>query len=163
VQALAGAGYQVDAINPLQVARDRGRHGVSGANSDADHAHTLADMAGTDRHQLRPIAGDSVQVKAIKVVTRAHKTLIWEPTRHALRLRHALREFFPAALAAFDDLTAPEALELLGRARIRRQRPGRRPPRSPRRCTAPADTRRPPRPRRSPPRWAPSSCASPRG
>jgi transposase len=124
VQALAAAGYQVDAINPLQVARDRGRHGVSGANSDAGDAHTLADMAGTDRHQLRPIAGDSVQAQAIKVVTRAHKTLIWERTRHALRLRHALREYFPAALAAFDDLTAPEALELLGRARIRRQRPG---------------------------------------
>jgi hypothetical protein len=27
-----------------------------------------------------------------------------------------LREFFPAALQAFDELTAPDALELLGRA-----------------------------------------------
>jgi transposase len=116
VQALAAAGYQVYAINPLQVARYRERHGVSGAKSDAGDAHTLADMVRTDRHQLRPIAGDSVQAQAIKVVTRAHKTLIWERTRHALRLRHALREYFPAALVAFDDLTAPEALELLGRA-----------------------------------------------
>jgi len=33
-----------------------------------------------------------------------------------LRLRTALREFFPAALEAFGDLTAPDALELLGRA-----------------------------------------------
>lgn len=33
-----------------------------------------------------------------------------------LRLRSALREFFPAALEAFDDLTAPDALELLARA-----------------------------------------------
>jgi transposase len=33
-----------------------------------------------------------------------------------LRLRSALREFFPAALQAFDDLTAGEALELLDRA-----------------------------------------------
>jgi transposase len=116
VQALAAAGYQVYAINPLQVARYRERHGVSGAKSDAGDAHTLADMVRTDRHQLRPIAGDSVAAQAIKVVTRAHKTLIWERTRHALRLRHALREFFPGALAAFEDLTAPEALELLGRA-----------------------------------------------
>jgi hypothetical protein len=51
--------------------------------------------------------------EAVKVVTRAHKILIWERTRHTLRLRHALREFFSAALAAFDDLTAPHALELL--------------------------------------------------
>jgi hypothetical protein len=33
-----------------------------------------------------------------------------------LRLRSALREFFPAALRAFDDLAAGEALELLDRA-----------------------------------------------
>jgi transposase len=33
-----------------------------------------------------------------------------------LRLRTALREFFPAALEAFDDLTAPDALELLAKA-----------------------------------------------
>lgn len=32
------------------------------------------------------------------------------------RLRNALREYFPAALAAFGDLTAPEALELLAKA-----------------------------------------------
>ena len=38
------------------------------------------------------------------MVARAHKTLIWERTRHTLRLRHALREYFPAALEAFDDL-----------------------------------------------------------
>lgn len=32
------------------------------------------------------------------------------------RLRSALRQFFPAALQAFDDLAAGEALELLARA-----------------------------------------------
>jgi hypothetical protein len=39
---------------------------------------------------------DSAEAQAVKIVTRAHKTLIWERTRHMLRLRHALREFFPA-------------------------------------------------------------------
>jgi transposase len=116
VQALLAAGYRVWAINPLQVARYRERHSVSGAKSDAADAHTLADMVRTDRHQLRPIAGDSDLAEAIKVVARAHKTLIWERTRHTLRLRVALREFFPAALEAFAELSAAEALELLGRA-----------------------------------------------
>jgi transposase len=116
VQALLAAGYRVYAINPLQVARYRERHSVSGAKSDAADAHTLADMVRTDRHQLRPIAGDSDLAEAIKVVARAHKTLIWERTRHTLRLRHALREFFPAALVAFADLTGTDALELLGKA-----------------------------------------------
>ena len=116
VHALVGAGYQVHAANPLQVARYRERHSVSGAKSDAADAHTLADMVRTDGHQRRVVAGDSDQAQAIKVVARAHKTLIWERTRHMLRLRHALREFFPAALVAFPDLTGPDALELLTRA-----------------------------------------------
>ena len=89
---------------------------VSGAKSDAADAHTLADMVRTDRHQLRPVAGDTELAEAIKVVARAHKTLIWERTRHVQRLRNALREFFPAALEAFDDLTSGDALELLGKA-----------------------------------------------
>ena len=116
VQALIAAGYRVCAVNPRQVARYRERHGTSGAKSDAGDAHTLADMVRTDGHQLRQVAGDSEQAQAVKVVARAHQTLIWERHRHLLRLRTALREFFPAALEAFEDLTAPDALELLARA-----------------------------------------------
>jgi hypothetical protein len=47
---------------------------------------------------------------------RTHQTLVWDRSRQLLRLRSALREFFPAALEAFDDLAAPDVLELLGRA-----------------------------------------------
>jgi transposase len=116
VQALIAAGYTVYAINPRQVARYRERHGSSGAKSDAGDAHVLADMVRTDRHQLRTVAGDSEQAQAVKVVARAHQTLIWDRQRHVLRLRTALREFFPAALEAFGDLAAADALELLGKA-----------------------------------------------
>jgi len=114
--ALIAAGYTVYAINPLQAARYRERHGVSGAKSDAGDAHVLADMVRTGSHQLRPVAGDSAQAAAVKVVTRTHKTLIWERTRHVQRLRHALRDYFPAALEAFEDLDAPDTLDLLARA-----------------------------------------------
>jgi transposase len=116
VGALVAAGYQVFAVNPLQAARFRERHSTSGAKSDAGDAHALADMVRTDRHQLRAVAGDSDRAEAVKVVARAHQTLIWERTRHMLRLRSALREYFPAALAAFADLTAADTLELLGAA-----------------------------------------------
>ena len=57
------------------------------------------------------------------MLARTHKTLIWERTRAVQRLRHQLREYFPAALEAFEDLDAPDALELLGKAP---DRPGRR-------------------------------------
>ncbi|TWP42638.1 IS110 family transposase [Lentzea tibetensis] len=116
VRALVAAGYTVFAVNPLSVARFRDRHGVSGAKSDAADAHTLADMVRTDSHQLRPVAGDTAEAEAIKVVARAHKTLIWEQTRHTQRLRHALRDYFPAALEAFTDLDAADTLELLAKA-----------------------------------------------
>jgi transposase len=116
VQALIAAGYTVFAVNPLQAARYRERLGVSGAKSDTADAHMLADMVRTDSHQLRPVAGDSAEAEAVKVVTRMHKTLIWERTRAGQRLRHALREYFPAALAAFEDLDAADTLELLAKA-----------------------------------------------
>ncbi len=116
VAALTAAGYVVFPVTPLQASRYRGRHGVSGAKSDGGDAHMLADMVRTDSHQLRAAAGDSADAQAVKVVTRTHKTLIWERTRQVQRLRHQLREYFPAALEAFEDLDAPDALELLARA-----------------------------------------------
>lgn len=116
VQALVAAGYTVYAVNPLQASRYRERLALSGAKSDAADAHMLADMVRTDSHQLRPIAGDSADAEAVKVVTRMHKTLIWERTRAGQRLRHALREYFPAALVAFEDLDAVDTLELLAKA-----------------------------------------------
>jgi hypothetical protein len=117
VAALVTAGYRVFPVNPLQSSRYRERHGVSGAKSDAGDAHVLADMVRTDSHQLREAAGDSPEAEGIKVLARTHKTLIWERARQEQRLRHQLREYFPAALEAFgQDLDAPDALELLGKA-----------------------------------------------
>ena len=116
VTALIASGYLVFPVNPLQASRYRERLGVSRAKSDAGDAHMLADMVRTDSHQLRPAAGDSPEAEAVKVLARTHKTLIWERTRATQRLRHQLREYFPAALEAFEDLDAPDALELLGKA-----------------------------------------------
>jgi transposase len=116
VGALAAAGYQVFAINPLAVARYRDRHHVSGAKSDASDAKLLADLVRTDRHNHRLIAGDSTDAEAIKVLARAHQNLIWSRTRHTNALRNELREYYPAALVAFDDLAHGDALSVLGRA-----------------------------------------------
>ena len=116
VAALVAAGYVVFPVNPLQASRYRERHGVSGAKSDQGDSHMLADMVRTDSRQLRPAAGDSPEAGGIKVVARTHKTLIWERTRGVQRLRYQLREYFPAALEAFEDLDARDTLELLGKA-----------------------------------------------
>ena len=116
VAALRAAGYEVYAINPMSAARYRERHSTSGAKSDAGDAHVLAEIVRVDREHHRRIAGDTELADAVKLVARAHQTAIWERTRQVLRLRSALREFFPAAFEAFDDLAAKDSLLLLGRA-----------------------------------------------
>jgi transposase len=116
VDALTAAGYQVFAINPLAAARYRDRHHVSGAKSDPSDAKLLADLVRTDRHNHRQVAGDTSAVQAVKVLARAHQSLIWARTRHTNALRSALREYYPAALEAFDDLADRDALAILGRA-----------------------------------------------
>ena len=118
VRALVAAGYRVFAVDPKQAARHREILGSSGAKSDKGDAHALADMLRTRRHQLREVAGDSQTAEAVKVVTRAHQTMVWERTRHMLRLRSALREYFPAALEAYKPLglTSDAVLRLLAKA-----------------------------------------------
>ncbi|MET8873170.1 IS110 family transposase [Nocardia sp. NPDC004604] len=118
VRALVAAGYQVYGVNPKQAARHRELLSLSGAKDDKADARTLADMLRTRRHQLRRVAADSEEAEAVKVAARAHQTLIWERTRHMLRLRTALREYFPAALEAYKPLglAGADTLELLAKA-----------------------------------------------
>ena len=113
VAALVAAGYEVFAINPKSSAHYRGLHSSSGAKSDRGDAHVLAEIVRLDRAHHRPIAADSAHGESVKLVARAHQSMVWERTRHVLRLRSALREFFPAALAAYGDLDEPDTLQLL--------------------------------------------------
>jgi hypothetical protein len=118
VNALAAAGYRVFPVNPKQAARHKETVAVSGKKDDFFDAAGLADMGRTRRHQIRELAADSDVAEAVKIAARAHQKLIWERTRHLLRMRSALREYFPAALEAYADLTlaGADALELLGKA-----------------------------------------------
>ena len=117
VTALLAAGYQVYAINPLAASRYRDRHASSGAKSDRGDAKVLADLVRTDRHNHRQVAGDSGLAEAVKVLARAHQSAIWSRQRQANALRLALREYYPAALAAFGtDLAASDAVAVLAAA-----------------------------------------------
>ena len=116
VSALLAAGYRVYAINPRSAARYRDRHHVGGAKSDAGDAKLLADLVRTDRHNHRPVAGDSDEAAAVRILARAHQQLIWDRVRQTNRLRSALREYFPGALQAFPSLAHGDALGLLATA-----------------------------------------------
>ena len=118
VKALAAAGYRVYPANPKQAARHKETVAVSGKKDDFFDAACLADMGRTRRHQIRELAADSDIAEAVKIAARAHQKLVWERTRHLLRMRSALREYFPAALEAYAGLglTGPDTLELLRKA-----------------------------------------------
>lgn len=113
VAGLVAAGYQLFAVNPMSTSRYRDRHSTSGAKSDPGDAKVLADMVRTDGHNHRPVSADSETVQAIKILARAHQSMIWSRRRQTNGLRSALREFYPAALVAFDDLSCGDALEVL--------------------------------------------------
>jgi transposase len=110
VGAMVAAGYRVLAVNPLSTSRYRERHSTSGAKSDP---LVLAELARLDGHNHRPIAGDSELAEAIKVLARAHQSMVWTRQRQLNQLRSALREFYPGALAAFDQLGSADALAVL--------------------------------------------------
>src|SRR5918994_759598 len=113
IGALVAAGYTVIAVNPLSTSRYRERHSTSGAKSDPGDAKVLADLARTDAHNHRTIAGDSDAAEALKVLARAHQSMIWSRQRQTNQLRSTLREFYPGALSCFDDLDGPDALAVL--------------------------------------------------
>ena len=113
VGALVAAGYTVHAVNPLAASRYRERHTTSRAKSDRGDARVLADLVRTDRQHHRAVAADSELAGAIKVLARAHQNLIWTRQRQTNALRNALREYYPGALDAFDELHHPDALAVL--------------------------------------------------
>jgi len=113
VTALLAAGYTVHAVNPLAASRYRERHTTSRAKSDRADARMLADLVRTDRHRHRVVAPDSELHGAIKVLARSHQNLVWTRQRQTNALRSALREYYPGALFAFEELHHPDATAVL--------------------------------------------------
>ncbi|HEX8969988.1 IS110 family transposase [Oryzihumus sp.] len=116
VAALVAAGYTVYAVNPAQAAQYRARHGVAGAKSDPGDAHVLAELVRLDRAHHRPLAGDSALAEHVKVLARSHQNMIWARQRQTNLLRSMLREYYPAALVAFEELGGRDALAVLAAA-----------------------------------------------
>jgi transposase len=86
---------------------------LSGAKSDPGDAKMLAELVRTDRHNHRQVAGDTAMAEGVKVLARAHQTLIWERTRSTNRLRCSLREYFPQVLDTFSELADRDTLAVL--------------------------------------------------
>ncbi|MGP3922352.1 IS110 family transposase [Streptomyces sp. 8N616] len=108
---------QVFAINPMAAARYRDRHSVSRKKSDPGDALVLANILRTDMHAHRALPNDSDLARTVAVLARAQQDATWNRQQISNQLRSLLREYYPAALAAFDPwkngLCRPEAREIL--------------------------------------------------
>ncbi|MCC6179833.1 MAG: transposase [Chloroflexi bacterium] len=108
---LVDAGYAVHALNPKEVDRYRERTRVAGRKTDPADAELLARALVTDRdrHQpLRPssLLPNSLLVEEIRVLARLDERASRDQRRQLNRLRHDLPAVLPAALDAFQGLTA---------------------------------------------------------
>jgi hypothetical protein len=101
---------KVFAINPMAAARYRDRHSVSRKKSDPGDALVLANILRTDMHAHRVLPDDSD-------LARAQQDATWNRQQISNQLRSLLREYYPAALSAFEPwkngLCRPEAHEVL--------------------------------------------------
>jgi len=116
VASLRAAGYQIYPVNPKAVDRYRDRHHLARGKSDAADAMVLAHILRTDAHLHRPLPADSPSAQAIEVLARAHQDMVWSRQHEVNRLRSLLALYYPAALAAFGDLTIRTAMAVLAAA-----------------------------------------------
>ena len=104
VAALRATGRVIYPINPLAASRYRARHAVSGAKSDAADAVLLANIVRTDPGAHRPLPADTELAQAIRVLARAQQDAVWARQQVGNQIRDLLKDFYPAAIAAFADL-----------------------------------------------------------
>ncbi|MER7205342.1 IS110 family transposase [Streptomyces sp. NPDC000188] len=99
---LRATGRKVYSINPMAVARYRERYRVARAKSDHADAMALANILRTDADVHRPLPADSELAQVISVLARAQQDAVWNRAQLNNQLRSHLKQYFPAALAAFQ-------------------------------------------------------------
>jgi transposase len=107
VERLLEMGLGVYPVNPKAAERYRERKAPSGVKDDLLDAWSLADALRTDGHGWRPLRPEDPQTQLLRMVCRDEIALIEQRTALVLQLRAALREYYDAALEAFDDWAMP--------------------------------------------------------
>ncbi len=105
--------YAAYVIAPSIVKSSRGRFGNSGAYTDAQDAHLIADLLRTDRERFAPWQPDSELLMRIKTKLGHVDHLTKLITSQTNRLRNILLRVYPQVLQAFNDLQVSIVLHLL--------------------------------------------------
>lgn len=107
VERLLAAGYAVYPVNPKAAQRYRERKLPSGTKTDRVDGWSMADALRLDGHTWRALQPDSPLTQELRLLCRDEVALIEQRTALVCQLRAALHEYYPTALAAFDDWTHP--------------------------------------------------------
>jgi len=113
VDQLLQRGWAIYPLAPTAAARYRERKAPSGTKSDRHDVWAMADALRTDGHAWRPLRPQDEATATLRALCRDEISLIEQRTALVNQLQAALREYYPAALAAFDDWTAPYAWALI--------------------------------------------------
>jgi transposase len=94
-------------INPKSAERYRGRKIPSGSKTNFLDAWSMADALRVDGHGWRPLKPLDPLIQELRLLCRDEVELIGKRTELINQLQAALHEYYPAALEAFEDWTAP--------------------------------------------------------
>jgi transposase len=115
VERLLEMNLTVFPMNPKAAERFRDRKAPSGVKDDALDAWSFADALRSDGRAWRPLLPEDPQTQLLRLLCRDEISLIEQRTALVNRLRQCLREYYPAALEAFDDWVTAGAWELIVR------------------------------------------------
>jgi transposase len=113
VQQLLDAGLTVYPVVPKAAAHYRGRKAPSGVKDDQLDAWSLADALRVDGHNWHALAPADPLVSELRLLCTDEIALIEQRTALINQLQAALREYYPAALEAFEDWTARSAWQFI--------------------------------------------------
>jgi transposase len=96
-------------LNPKAAQRYRDRKAPSGAKSDHLDAWSFGDALRLDGAHWKPLSVQDPLLEQLRLLCRDELALIEERTALVNQLIAALHEYYPTALAAFEDWTRPAA------------------------------------------------------
>jgi transposase/transposase IS116/IS110/IS902 family protein len=115
VEQLLEAGMIVYPLNPKSAQAYRERKAPSGVKDDWLDAWSFADALRVDGHGWKALRPEEPLIKELRLLCRDEVSLIEQRTAFIEQLRHALAEYYPAALEAFEDWTSVSAWMFLQR------------------------------------------------
>ena len=115
VEQLLEAGMMVYPLNPKSAQAYRERKAPSGVKDDQLDAWSFADALRVDGQGWKALKPEEPLIKELRLLCRDEVTLIEQRSAFIQQLRHALAEYYPAALEAFEDWTSVSAWMFLER------------------------------------------------